>query len=66
MKSPSFVCLFISFRLSTLDAKNITMYIRAHRTSLLHSQIDCAASVGQCKTLSDLKSRCYICKEHPH
>ena len=40
--------------------------VRAHRTSLLHSQINCAASVGQCKTLSDLKSRCYICKEHPH
>ena len=37
---------------------------RAHRMSLLHSQINCAASVGQCKTLSDLKSRCYICKEH--
>ena len=37
---------------------------RAHRTSLLHSQINCAASMGQCKTLSDLKSRCYICKEH--
>ena len=39
---------------------------RAHRTSKLYSQIDCAASVGQCKTLSNLKSRCYICKEHPH
>ena len=40
--------------------------IRAHRTSKLYSQIDCAASVGQCKTLSNLKSRSYICKEHPH
>ena len=41
-----------------------TPAVRAHRTSKLYSQIDCAASVGQCKTLSNLKSRCYICKEH--
>ena len=40
--------------------------IRAHRTSKLYSQIDCAASVGQCKTLSNLKIRSYICKEHSH
>ena len=61
------ICIGMNYVVVVRSVLKITiLLIRAHRMSKLYPQINCAASVGQCKTLSNLKSRCYICKEHLH